>query len=580
MTDKVGELGDIIDVALGKAEGDLLIKNGRIVNVFDESIDDADVLIYRGKIVGVGKFENAKQVLDAEGAYVAPAFTDSHMHIESTMCIPTEFAKAVAPLGTLTAVVDPHEIANVAGADGIRFMIDNSKDLPVDIFFMLPSCVPAGPFESSGAELKAEDLKAFADEPRVLGLAEMMNYPGLLGKDGDVLDKIALFSGRIMDGHSPGLTGRELDAYLSSGIMADHECTTPQEAMEKLKKGMWIMMREGSLTRDILRLLPIVNDNTKHRILLCTDDKHPEDLVGEGHINFAIHLLTENGVPLATAIRLATLNPAAFFGFKHKGGIAPGYDADMVVFDDILKIKGVYKSGALVAQDGKAVFSTRAPAVAAINSVNIAPLDDCSFKVPALGDSMKVIGLRAESIFTDEIIAAPRVVNGCAESDTDRDIIKLAVVERHRATGKIGIGFVSGLGLKRGAFATSISHDSHNIIAAGENDGDMITAVNKLKETGGGIAVSLDGQVLGCLALPYGGLMTDKPVGSTAQEFIRLCDIVKESNGVDIKNPFMTLSFISLAVCPKLKISTSGLVDVDRFELVDLFKGELEWISG
>lgn len=572
MLDYVDLLSDIIDVALGKSEADLLLKNGRIVNVLDESVDEADVLIHHGKIVGIGKFENAKKVIDVDGAYIAPAFVDSHLHIESTMCVPPEFAKALVPLGTLTAVVDPHEIANVAGTKGIRFMIDSSKGLPMNIFFMLSSCVPAGPFESSGANLKAEDLRQFLDEPSVIGLAEMMDYPNLLAKSRDVLDKIALFHDSVMDGHAPGLTGRELDAYLSSGIMADHECTTPEEAMEKLKKGMWIMMREGSLTRDLLRLLPILNDNTKHRILLCTDDKHPEDLVNEGHINFAIHLLTENGVSLPTAVRLATLNPAMFFDFKHKGGIAPGYDADIVVFNDVLKIQSVYKDGVLVAKDGKAVFETEDPDGAITNTINIAPLKDDSFKVSDKGKMMRVIGLKADSIITDEILARPRVVNGCAESDTENDIIKLAVIERHKATGKIGIGFVKGLGLKRGAFATSISHDSHNIIAAGENDGDMMIAVNKLKEIGGGIAVALDREILGYLALPHGGLMSDKPVASTADTLTRLHRIVKEKNGVVISDPFMTLSFISLAVCPKLKISTSGLVDVDRFELVGLFK--------
>ncbi|MDI6600674.1 MAG: adenine deaminase [Thermoanaerobacteraceae bacterium] len=574
MLDYVNSLGDMIDVALGKSEGDLLLKNGRIVNVFDESVEEGDVLIHRGAVVGVGRFEKAKEVVDIKGAYISPAFIDSHLHIESTMCIPPEFAKALIPLGTLTTVVDPHEIANVAGSNGIRFMIESSKGLPMDIFFMLPSCVPADPFETSGADLKAEDLRPFMEDPAVIGLAEMMNYPGLLGGKSEVLKKVSLFHDRIMDGHSPGLTGKELNAYLAAGIMADHECTTPEEAMEKLRKGMWIMIREGSLTRDLLRLLPILNDNTKHRILLCTDDKHPEDLVHEGHINYAVHLLIRNGISLPTAVRLATLNPSMFFGFKHKGGIAPGYDADIIIFNDILKIEKVYREGVLVAEDGKAIFDIKDPDGSLKDTINIAPLHNDSFKVPAKGETIRVIGLHADSIITDEILARPKVVNGYVESDVESDIIKIAVVERHRATGKIGIGFVTGLKLKRGAFATSISHDSHNIIAAGENDGDMILAINELKRIGGGIVVTLDGNVLGSLALPYGGLMADRPVGVTAETLIELHDIVKEKNGVGISDPFMTLSFISLAVCPKLKLSTNGLVDVDRFELVDLFKEE------
>jgi len=568
----VNKLRELIDVALGKAEGDLLLKNGRIVNVFDESIEDGDVLVHNGMIAGVGRYDKAKNVVDVKGAYISPAFIDSHLHIESTMCVPTEFTKALVPLGTLTAVVDPHEIANIAGGNGIRFMIESSKGLPMDIFFMLPSCVPAGPFEMSGGNLKAEDLKIFMGDPSVIGLAEMMNYPGLLAGDRDVLAKVSLFHDRVMDGHSPDLSGNELNAYLATGIMADHECITPEEAMEKLKKGMWIMIREGSLTRDLLRLLPIINHNTVHRILLCTDDKHPEDLVHEGHINYAVHLLIKNGFSLPTAIRLATINPSMFFGFKHKGGIAPGYVADILVFKDVLKIERVYKEGVLVAEDGKAIFDTPDIDDSLKDTIHVAPLNRDSFKVMARGNLMRVIGLHADSIITDEILARPNVVNGYAESDVERDIIKIAVVERHEATGKIGIGFINGLGMKKGAFATTISHDSHNIIVAGENDEDMILAVDELKRIGGGIVVAMDGKILASLALPYGGLMTDRSVVEISDILMRLHEIVKNNNGVTISDPFMTLSFISLAVCPALKLTVNGLVDVNKFKLVDLFK--------
>jgi len=351
-------LSEIIDAAEGKKLADLLLKNGKVVNVFNEEIEEKDVLIHNGLVVGVGKYVSAKEVIDVDRAFISPSFIDSHVHIESSMLIPPEFAKSVVPLGTTTVIADPHEIANVAGIPGLQFMINSSRDLPLDVYFMLSSCVPATSLETSGAHLYAEDLAILKNNERVLGLAELMNYPGVLSKDREVLEKLIMFRDKIIDGHSPGLTGNNLNAYLSSGIMSDHECTTPEEASEKLSKGMWVMMREGSLTRDVLRLLPILNEKTKHRIMLCTDDKHPEDLIDEGHINFAISLLVNNGVSLPLAIRLATLNSALFFGFKHKGGIAPGYLADIAVFKDLKNIKMVFKNGILVAKNGKPLFGS------------------------------------------------------------------------------------------------------------------------------------------------------------------------------------------------------------------------------
>lgn len=567
------DLAEIIDVARGAKEGDLLLRNGKIVNVFNESVETGNILIHKGIIVGIGPYKKAKEIINVNKSYISPSFTDSHLHIESTMSIPPEFARAVIPLGTTTAVVDPHEIANVAGIPGIQFMINSTKNLPMDIYFMLSSCVPATPLESSGAHLYAEDLAIFKNDSKVLGLAEMMNYPGLLAKDPEVLEKIAIARDKIIDGHSPGLSGKDLNAYLASGVMADHECTTPEEAKEKLSKGMWIMMREGSLTRDVQRLIPILNEHTKHRILLCTDDKHPEDLVHEGHINFAISLLLKNKIPLPLAIRLATLNPASFFGFKRSGGIAPGYSADIVVFKNILEIEKVFKNGKLVAKSGKPLFEFKGKLHddAVKNTINIKPVTFNDLKIPKRGGKIRVIGIHPNTVITSDLHCTPSVKNGLVVSDIKKDIIKIAVIERHKATGNVGVGFINGLGLKSGAFATSVSHDSHNIIVTGTNDKDMLLAVAQIEAMGGGIAITKNGKVLGSLALPYGGLMTNRSINETSEILIKLHKIVKKENGTAVPDPFMTLAFMSLAVIPKLKITDKGLVDVDKFAFVPLF---------
>jgi adenine deaminase len=572
----INSLSEIIEVAEGKKLADLLLKNGKLINVFNEEIETKDILIHNGMIVGIGKYVSAKEVIDIDGSFVSPSFIDSHVHIESSMLIPTEYAKSIIPLGTTTIIADPHEIANVAGIPGIQFMINSSKDLPIDTYFMLSSCVPATPLETSGAHLYAEDLLMLKNNERVLGLAELMNYPGLLSKDREVIEKVIMFQDKIIDGHSPGLIGNNLNAYLSSGIMADHECTTPAEASEKLAKGMWIMMREGSLTRDVLRLLPILNEKTKHRIMLCTDDKHPEDLIGEGHINFAISLLVNNGVSLPLAIRLATLNPSSFFGFRHKGGIAPGYTADIVVFKDLKEIKMVFKNGVLVSKNGAPLFEVSTPVHddAVKNTINLKQVTFEKLAIPNHKGKIRVIGIKPLSVVTDELIYEPKVKNNFLVSDTDRDLIKIAVFERHRATGRVSTGFIHGLQLKLGAFATSIAHDSHNIIVAGENDKDMLLAVTQIEAMGGGIAITKNGKVIGSLALPYGGLMTNKDVHEVAKALLELHKIAREENYILAGDPFMTLAFMSLPVIPKLKITDMGIVDVDKFSFVSLFVEE------
>jgi adenine deaminase len=566
-------LSNVIDVARRRKAADIIIKNAKIINVFNETVEEGNIAVSGGLIAGIGAYEEGDTIYNVDGAFVAPSFIDSHMHIESTMLIPTEFAKAVVPLGTTTAIVDPHEIANVAGIPGIQFMLNASKNLPIDIYFMLSSCVPATNLETSGATLYAEDLAVLKNSDKVLGLAEVMNYPGVINKDPELLDKIVLFRDSVIDGHSPTLTGYDLNAYLSAGILADHECTTKEEALEKLSKGMWIMMREGSVTRDVLNLLPILNDKTKHRLLICTDDKHPEDLINEGHVNFAIRLLVENGIPLPVAVRLATLNPALFFGFRRKGGVAPGYAADLVVFDTLKKIDLVFKDGVLVSKDSTPLFDVEEPVhVDAVkNTINLKQVTFEKLRVLPRGKKIRVIGLTKNSVVTDELIFEPKVLDGVLISDTERDIIKIAVFERHKATGKVAVGFIHGLGLKSGAFATSIAHDSHNIIVAGENDKDMLLAISQLESTGGGIALAKNGAVLDYLALPYGGLMTNNSVYEVAEVLGRLHKVAHNELGITYPDPFMALSFMHLAVIPKLKITDSGLVDVDKFEFVDLF---------
>lgn len=572
-------MGEILDVARGQRKGDMLFKNARVVNVLDETVEKTNVMVHKGIVAGVGDYGDADEVVDLKGSYLAPGFVDAHVHIESSMSIPSEFARAVVPWGTTAAVADPHEIANVAGMAGIKFMLEDAQDLPLDIYIMLSSCVPATFMDSSGAKLGASDLCELKEEPKVLGLAEMMNMPGLLSKDPDVMEKVLMFRHKILDGHAPGLAGKDLNAYLAAGIMADHECTTPQEALEKISRGMWIMLREGSVTRDVERLLPIIKDGTKHRLMFCTDDRHPEDLIKEGHVNCAISLAVKKGIPLPVALRMATLNPACFFGLKYRGAIAPGYAADLVIFDDLDRIKGVYKEGKLVAEEGRALFGRKfSSGVSEIkDTVHIKDLIEEDFKVRARTGKIRVIGIRPDSIITDKILMEPKSRDGEIVSDVSRDIVKIAVIERHHATGRIGLGFIHGLGLQKGAFATTVSHDSHNIIVAGENDKDMWLAVKEIERMGGGIAVTAEGRVLGSLALPYGGLMTDAPIAQTARGLQNLHQIVIDENGVKVRDPFMTLAFMSLIVCPDLKICDRGLVDATEFKVVDLFEDDVNF---
>ncbi len=564
---------ELIQAARHQIKCSLVLRNARVVNVYSGEVVKSDVAVYRDTIVGLGSGYRGEEEVDLNGLYLAPGFIDGHVHIESSMVEVPQFGRAVVPLGTTSVIADPHEIANVLGYEGIRYMMDASKYNPLSVFFMLSSCVPSSPLESAGSELRAFDIFPFLRERWVLGLGEMMNYPGVLNAEPDVLDKIKIVTDKRIDGHAPGLSGAELAAYIAAGVESDHECTTVEEAREKLALGMYIMIREGSGTKNLHDLLPLVTPDNERRCFFCTDDRHPDDILHEGHINFIIRSAIKAGLNPVTAVRMATLNTADYFGLRKLGGIGPGKLADMVVFDDFdsFHIHKVYKNGVLVAQDGVPVYEmlVRKPAMLR-SSVNIKWLEGEEFAIPVTGRRCRVIGVVPDQIVTQLIELEPTVVDGQVVSDPERDLVRLYVLERHRASGNIGKGLMTGFGLKRGAIASSIGHDSHNIIAAGISDLDIMKAVTTINKMGGGIAVVDNGTVLESLELPIAGLMSNKPiefVSSRTRDLISACRAL----GIQLKDPLMTLSFMALPVIPRLKLTDRGLVDVEKFAHVDLF---------
>ncbi|MFZ0133767.1 MAG: adenine deaminase [Desulfobacterales bacterium] len=564
---------DLIRCARGKTPADLLLKGGRIVDVFSGETVTGDVAIKNGTIAGIGAYRAARTV-DLDGRFVTPGFIDAHVHIESTMIGVAEFARAVAARGTTTVIADPHEIANVLGAAGIRYMLAASADQPAAVFFMLPSCVPATSMETAGARLTADDLRPLMNEERVLGLAEMMNYPGVLAADAEVLRKIALAenAGKPVDGHAPGLTGTDLNAYAAAGIASDHECTTIEEAREKLRAGLHIMVREGTAAKNLAALLPLINPHTCRRMMWCTDDRHAHDLLTEGHIDFIVRSAIGRGLDPLAAIRMATLNPAEYFGLRHLGAVAPGRRADLLVIDDLkdLRIEQVYSRGRLVAVDGRIVEDLERPGPIEAPRAMRVPPEALDFSIAAAGRRVRVIEIVPGQIVTGSRVADARIENGQAVADPDRDLLKLAVVDRHSGSGRMAVAFLSGLGLRNGAIASSVAHDAHNIIVAGADDRDMTIAVGRIVQMGGGLAVAAGGHVLAELALPVAGLMAEAPLPEVAAKLERLTAAAR-SLGSPLKDPFMTLSFLALPVIPALKLTDRGLVDVEKFEVVPLF---------
>ncbi|MCK9362407.1 MAG: adenine deaminase [Syntrophales bacterium] len=568
-------LKNLIGVARGLKEPELVLKGGRVVNVFSGEIITADVALYDGIIAGVGSYEGAR-VIDATGCYIAPGFIDAHMHLESTMLSPQELAKAVIKHGTTAIMADPHEIANVMGIEGIRFLMDAARRLPVDIYFMLPSCVPATGLETSGAVLSVAALQTLRRHKRVLGLAEMMNYPGVINGDNEALEKLIAFSGAVCDGHAPLLSGRDLNAYIAAGIHSDHECSDLAEAREKLRLGMHIMIRQGTLAKNLKTLLPLVNKDNICHFSLATDDLHPHDLLAQGHLDHLVNLAVEEGLDPVSAIRMVTCNTARYFGRRDVGAVAPGYKADLLILSSLapLCIRSVIKEGRIVFAQGGLPVETTATAAKAqpgkMGRINIRPFAPGALAVPEAEGKIRVIGLVPEQILTKQLTVAPKIAGRTVVSDVDRDILKLAVFERHQRTGNIGIGFVSGFGLKRGALASSVAHDSHNIIVVGCDDEEMFAAVKAIEKMNGGMTAVCQGQVLASLALPIAGLMANAPLAEVAASWQELRRAAHEL-GSGLPEPFMALSFLALPVIPELRLTDRGLVDVNLFRHVAIF---------
>ena len=567
-------LSERIAAARGQVAADLLLTNLQMVNVFSGEVYPTEIAIKDSIIVGVGEGYTAASVVDLGGRYVAPGFIDAHVHIESSMCTPPAFSQAALIHGVTSVITDPHEIANVHGLDGIRFMLDSAAGGVLSMYVMASSCVPATHMETAGAELSAADLQTLLGNPWVLGLAEMMNYPGVVFGDPGVLGKIDAFAGRVLDGHCPGLRGRDLNAYIAAGIASDHECTTVDEAREKLQKGMVIFIREATNARNLRPLLPLVTPQNSRRICFCTDDRQPADLLDDGSIDHMVRVaIAEGGLDPATAIRLATLNTAEYFRLGDRGAIAPGRRADLIVFSDLRapRAEQVYCGGTLVAQDGALAVDIAPPRVQPLpRSVNIA-WDAIDLAIPARGERIRVIGSIPNQLVTEHRVEDARIENGLAVADVARDILKMAVIERHHATGGVGKGFIHGIGLRRGAIAGTVAHDHHNLVVIGADDASMMAAARAVERMGGGL-VAVDGErVLAELPLPVGGLMSDRPIGEVRAALDRLLDVAGRELGSPLHDPFMAMSFMALEVIPSLKLTDVGLVDVDKFEVVDLF---------
>ncbi len=579
----------LLAVCRGDAPADLLLRNARVINVFTRTIEPASVAIAGGRIATVGEGTRAESELDLGNAFLAPGFIDAHMHVESTMLPPAEFVRLAAPHGTTGVVLDPHEIANVHGLEGIRAVMANAGrpgDQPIEFMFTLSSCVPSCHLETSGAVLSASDLEPLFDDTRVVALAEMMNFPGVVHADAQVLEKVNLgLRERIVDGHCPGLRGNALQAYVSAGISSDHESVSPEEAAEKLALGMQIYIREGSAARNLEALLPLVNDANAGRFCFCTDDRHPADLRDEGHIDHIVRRAIALGLDPVLAITLATLNTATHYGRRDIGAVAPGRWADLIVFDELSEPRPrlVYSRGCLLARDGE-YLPERAHTPGGIRASFPKPrvrlpaeLSERSLEVPTPAGSgtIRVIGMDPHQLVTEHLVEKPSVRDSKIVSDTDRDILKLAVIERHTGSGAIGLGFVRGFGLQRGAIASTVGHDAHNLAVLGTNDADMLACARALAESGGGQCAALDGNILAMLPLPIAGLMSDQPFETVIEQQAALLEATRVL-GCPHHDPFMPLSFMPLPVIPKLKLSDQGLVDVERFEVVPLASGSVD----
>ena len=567
-------MSNIINVARGFEKADLVIKNANIVNVLSEEIHKADIAIKDGIIAGIGENYSGEKEIDIQGAYVTPSFIDGHVHLESTMMLPSEFAKVALPAGTTTVIIDPHEISNVLGLHGISFMHEAVKNLPLDVYTMLPSCVPATPFETSGFDLNSYDLSLLIDKPWVLGLAEMMNFPGVLNQDKNVMAKLELVKsrGKCLDGHAPYLHGKDLCAYIASGVKSDHECTTPDEAVEKLRLGMYVMIREGTAAKDLDALMPVLKTCNTRKCIFVTDDRHPADL--KEHINGMVRRAVEAGVDPVKAVQIASLNTAEYFGLKNLGAIAPGYKADLLILPDLKTFKPdlVIKNGVVAAENGKLIAELpENEALAVRNSVNVRWITPEDFRIEANGSKVTALEVIPHQLITKSVVSEVKIEDGNAVSNIDNDTLKICVIERHRATGNIGKGFVKGFNLKCGAIASTVAHDSHNMIVIGTNDADMYAAAVALIKCKGGKVVVKDEEVISELPLPIAGLMSDRDFDYVVNKCEEL-NKTAHSIGCKIEDPFMTMGFLSLPVIPELKVTDKGVFDTNKFDFIDIFE--------
>ncbi len=561
----------LLAAARGDGPADLLFSGGTVVNVLTGELLTADVAVCDGFIASVGPPREATHVEDVSGRYLIPGLIDAHVHLESSLVTPAEFARAVVPRGTTAVICDPHEIANVAGLDGIRWILEATEDLPLAIFVVAPSCVPASRLASSGASLDASDLYSLVSHPRVIGLGEVMNVPGaVLGDDG-VWSKLEAFRGRPIDGHAPGVAGGWLQAYAAAGIMTDHECTSQAEAEDRLRLGLHVLLREGTAARNLADLLPIVRPETAPRCALCTDDRHPHDLLDLGHIDHLLRLAVKHGLDPVTAVRLATLSPAELYRLPGRGALAPARRADIVVCEDLdsFTARQVWIGGRLVARGGCPVGDWGTVSPAAFPGTMAVASNSLDVRVPASNNPVRVIVIEPGQLVTRSSAHRLPERDGFLETDPAAGIVKLAVIERHHATGRIGLGFVSGLGLMRGAIAGTVAHDHHNLVVAGADDLSMNTAVGALVAEGGGLVVTHGDSVLEILPLPIAGLMSTEPLKAIRDKLDRLLQ-ASAKLGTGTRDPFMVLSFLALEVIPELKLTDHGLVDVTRFELVPI----------
>ncbi|MER3124747.1 adenine deaminase [Bacillus pumilus] len=561
-----------IEVATKRKKAALVIKHAKVMDVFNQEWIDTDVAVENGQIVGIGEYEG-EQELDAAGQMLVPGFIDGHVHIESSMVTPAEFSKAVVPHGVTTVVTDPHEIANVSGITGIRFMLEEARKAALNIYFMLPSCVPAVSFERSGATLKAKDLKPLYQEKEVLGLAEVMDYVGVEQAEEDMLQKLldAQNEKKLIDGHLAGLTDRLINVYRTANVQTDHEVTTAEEALERVKRGMYVMLREGSVAKNVKNVLPAVNEKNARRFFFCTDDKHLDDLMAQGSIDEQVRMSIKEGLDPFLAYQMGSLNAAECFGLKTKGAIAPGFDADFMLVSDLheVDITSVFIAGELVAERGEYQPSVEKiePNPALLQSVHAMDVQEQDLALPMMDhQKMNVIRIIPNQLETKLEQVSPSVTNGQFTSDTDRDVLKMVLVERHQGLSELGVGIVSGFGLEEGAIATTVAHDSHNLIAVGTNDADILKAIDVLKEAGGGLTVVKEGQSLHTLPLPIAGLLSDQPAHLVNESLHELHEALKKTGFALDFNPFLTLSFLALPVIPDVKMTTKGLFDVRSFQ--------------